>query len=135
MRDKIEEFERKMNEAPRFIKEMEMELVELKEGYARGKIVIKEKHLNPMGTVHGGLLFGLADTVAGVAAMTSGYSVVTLSSSINYLNAAANTEYIEAFANVVKDGRTTSVYDCMIKTKEGVDVCKVTITYFKVAKL
>lgn len=131
MFEKLEEFDKLVKNSHGFINEMEMELVDVKEGYAKGKIVIKEKHLNPMGTVHGGLLFGFADTIAGIAALTYGSKVVTLNSSISYLN-AADTEYIEAEANVIKNGRTTSIFDCMIRTKEGVDVAKVTVTYFKV---
>ena len=132
MTDRFEEFDRIMREEPGFIKEMGMELVELEEGYCKGKIVLSQKHNNPMGTVHGGLIFGLADTIGGRAAMSYGDKVVTLHSNICYLNPAANTEYIEAEANVVRNGRTTAVYDVMIRTAEGVDVAKVTITYYKV---
>ena len=132
MTDRFEEFDRIMREEPGFIKEMGMELVELEEGYCKGKIVLSQKHNNPMGTVHGGLIFGLADTIGGRAAMSYGDKVVTLNSNICYLNPAAKTEYIEAEANVVRNGRTTAVYDVMIRTAEGVDVAKVTITYYKV---
>ena len=132
MTDRFEEFDRIMREEPGFIKEMGMELVELEEGYCKGKIVLSQKHNNPMGTVHGGLIFGLADTIGGRAAMSYGDKVVTLNSNICSLNPAANTEYIEAEANVVRNGRTTAVYDVMIRTAEGVDVAKVTITYYKV---
>lgn len=132
MENKFDDFDNIMNNLPGFIKEVGMEIIQLKEGYAKGRIMLNEKHNNPMGTVHGGVIFSLADTVGGRAAMTYGSKVVTLSSTINYLNPAANTEYIEAEANVVRNGRTTAVYDVMIKTAEGVDVAKVTNTYYKV---
>ena len=132
MEDRFKEFDRIMREEPGFIKEMGMELLELREGYCKGRIVLFEKHNNPMGTVHGGLIFGLSDTIGGRAAMSYGDKVVTLNANICYLNAAANTEYIEAEANVVRNGRTTAVYDVMIRTAEGMDVAKVTITYYKV---
>lgn len=128
---KFEEFFDTMKNKPGFINDMGMELVSVEECYAKGKINIAEKHLNPMGTVHGGLIFGLCDTVGGIAAMTTGSMVVTLNSSICYLNPAANTDYIEAEATVVRDGKTTAIYDVMVRTAEGVDVAKTTITYFK----
>lgn len=131
MENKFEEFDKIMREKPGFIKEMGMELLELSEGYCKGRIVLSDKHMNPMGTVHGGLIFGLADTIGGRAAMSYGDKVVTLNSSISYLNPGANTEYIEAEANVIRNGRTTAVYDVMIRTAEGVDVAKVTLTYYK----
>lgn len=132
MNNRFEEFDRIMREDPGFIKEMGIELTELEEGYAKGRITLGEKHNNPMGTVHGGLIFGLADTIGGRAAMSYGDKVVTLNANISYLNAAANTEYIEAEATEVKNGKTTAIYDVMIRTAEGVDVAKVTFTFFKV---
>ena len=132
MDSKFKEFDRIMKEEPGFIKEMGMELVELREGYCKGKIVLSQKHNNPMGSVHGGLIFGLADTIGGRAAMSYGDKVVTLNANICYLNKAEDTEYIEAEATEVRNGKTTAVYDVMIRTKEGVDVAKVVITYYKV---
>lgn len=131
MNNMFEEFNNFLKDRPGFINEMGMELLEIKECYARGRIIILEKHLNPMGTVHGGLLFGLCDTIGGIAAMTTGSNVVTLNSSICYLSPAANTEYIVAEATVVRDGRTTAIYDVYVRTAEGVDVAKTTITYYK----
>ena len=131
MDNKFEEFDRIMREDPGFIKEMGITLTELSEGYAKGRIILEKKHMNPMGTVHGGLIFALADTIGGRAAMTYGSQVVTLNSSVSFLNAAANTEYIEAEANVVRAGRT-SVFDVMIRTKEGVDVAKAVMTFYRI---
>lgn len=131
MDDMFKAFNSFLKDRPGFINEMGMELTEIKECYAKGKIKIHEKHLNPMGTVHGGLIFGLCDTIGGIAAMTTGSTVVTLNSSICYLNPAGNTDYIEAEATAVKDGRTTTIYDVIIRTAEGIDVAKTTITYYK----
>ena len=132
MEDRFKEFDRIMREEPGFIKEMGMELLELREGYCKGRIALSEKHNNPMGTVHGGLIFGLADTIGGRAAMSYGDKVVTLNANICYLNPAADTEYIEAEATAIRNGRTTAIYDVMIRTAEGKDVAKVNITYYKV---
>lgn len=132
MEDRFKEFDRIMREEPGFIKEMGMELLELREGYCKGRIVLSEKHNNPMGTVHGGLIFGLADTIGGRAAMSYGDKVVTLNANICYLNPAADTEYIEAEATAIRNGRTTAIYDVIIRTAEGKDVAKVNITYYKV---
>lgn len=131
MKKSFEDFDRIMKESAGFIKETGIEITELSEGYAKGRIVLSEKHNNPMGTVHGGVIFALADTVGGRAAMTYGQRVVTLNSNISYLSPAHNTEYIEAEANVIRNGMTTAVYDVMIRSAEGRDVAKVLITYYK----
>ena len=51
-----------------FIKHTGIKTVELREGYAKGEIVLDERHANPIGSTHGGVLFTLVDTVGGAAA-------------------------------------------------------------------
>ena len=53
-----------------FRKKIEMEITEARPGYAVGEIVLKPWHMNILGIVHGGVLYSLADTVGGTAAMT-----------------------------------------------------------------
>lgn len=129
--DKFGEYAGIINYLSGFIKEVGMEMLELREGYCRGRIILTEKHNNPMGTVHGGVIFSLADTVGGTAELTYGSKIVTLNSNINYLSPGKNTEYIEAEAYVVKNGRTTAVVDVMVRNAEGKDIAKVTNTYYK----
>ena len=132
MNNRFEQFERITREKEGFIKEMGMELLALEEGYCKGRIVLKEKHTNPMGSAHGGLVFALADTIGGMAAMSYGDNVVTLNASVCFLNPAIDTEYIDAEATVIRNGRTTEIYDVMVRTTEEVDIAKVTLTYYKV---
>ena len=132
MSTRLEDYDKIMKTMPGFIKEMGIELVEVKEKYARGRIDVLEKHLNPFGTVHGGMIFGLCDTIGGIAAMTTGSHVVTLDSSICYLAPAPGTGFLEAEATAIKDGKTTAIYDVIVRTAEGASVAKTTITYFKV---
>ena len=132
MSRRFEHLKKEIMEKEGFIKEMGMELLALEEGYCKGRIVLKEKHTNPTGSAHGGLVFALADTIGGMAAMSYGDKVVTLNASVCFLNPAIDTEYIEAEATVIRDGRTTAIYDVMIRTTEEVDIAKVTLTYYKV---
>ena len=44
-----------------------------------------DRHLNPLGTVHGGCLYTLADTVAGFAAASCGFEGPTLSGNMYFL--------------------------------------------------
>ena len=73
-----------------FIKHIGVETVELREGYAKGEIVLDERHANPIGSTHGGVLFTLVDTVGGAAATSRGRYVTTVSGNINYLRPAMN---------------------------------------------
>ena len=70
--------------------------VEVDEGYAKGEIEIKPVHLNPIGTVHGGVLFTLADTIGGLASISRGGFSTTVSSDIVYLNPTMNSKKLIA---------------------------------------
>lgn len=75
-----------------FRKKIEMEITEARPGYAVGEIVLKPWHMNILGIVHGGVLYSLADTVGGTAAMTGrDYAVPTVDGTIHYLKAGKNT--------------------------------------------
>lgn len=51
----------------KFIELMGIRIVEVDEGYCKGELEVTDQHMNPLGTVHGGCLYTLADTVAGFA--------------------------------------------------------------------
>ena len=86
-----------------FRKKIEMEITEARPGYAVGEIVLKPWHMNILGIVHGGVLYSLADTVGGTAAMTGrDYAVPTVDGTIHYLKAGKNTSKIIARAQEIQ---------------------------------
>lgn len=112
-----------------FIRHNNMHIIEVKKNYAKLYIDLTEESLNPNGTVHGGLLFGLADTAMGSAAVTNGRNVVTINSQIDYLKPGRGKK-ITAEATSLKVGRTTSVYRCNIYDENERLICTATGTYF-----
>lgn len=129
-REFIEQFIRE-REKNGFIDYVGIECVECYDGHAVGKIKVKSELLNPYGGVHGGCLFTLADTIAGIAAMTRGSYVTTLSSSIQFLNAAKDTEALVAEASEVKNGKNISVYDVIVYDDNRKKIAKATLDYYK----
>ena len=109
-----------------------VEIEKVDKHYAICKMKIEDKHYNARNLVMGGAIFTLADLTFAVAA-TSGemkVDVVTVSSSINYINRAkGDTLFAEALC--VKDGRTICVYDVMIKDNLGNKIAKAVITGMK----
>ncbi len=114
---------------PGFIKYNKMHIIELKDCYAKMEALIDENSLNPNGTVHGGLLFGLADTVMGMAARTTGRNLVTINSQIDYLKMVKGSKII-ATAEKIKVGKTTAVFRCNIYDEKDNLVATATGTYF-----
>ena len=82
------------------------------------------------GAMHGGSLYSMADTIGGVAACMSGFYVVTVSGSMNYLKPAVNTEYVTCEANCVREGRELAVYDLRILNDHGDILENGSFTYF-----
>ncbi len=118
-----------------FINYVGVEYGEFHEGYATGKLKLRPQLRNPFGSVHGGCIFTLADTIGGTAAMTRGSYVTTVSASIQYLYPAKDTEYLTAEAEEVKNGRTISVYDVWIRDDKQNHIAKVTLSYYKLGPI
>lgn len=112
-----------------FIKYNNMHIEELKDNYAKMYVDITEDSLNPSNIAHGGLLFGLADSVMGMVARTNGKNVVTINSQIDYLRPGKG-KRITAIAEPLKVGKTTAVYKTEIYTDENILCATATGTYY-----
>ncbi len=87
-----------------FIKYLEIEILELDEDHAKGRMPFAERYCNPFGTMHGGCLYSLADTVTGVLANSVGGDVNTIEGNLSFLEAAHNTEYVYCYAHLKRCG-------------------------------
>lgn len=111
-----------------------MTIAEASDGYARGELKIRPEHLNPLGTVHGGCLYTLADSIGGTASATRGTITPTVSSDMHFLNPAKDTDKLICEAREIKRGRTISVYAIEIRSEAGKLIADGTFTYFNVGK-
>ncbi len=118
----------------RFAAHCGIEITGIGPGWAEGEIVLEEHHGNPIGSIHGGCLFALADSVGGAAAVSRKRTVTTVASTINYLNASlgGTTGKIRARAEELKCGKTTSVYDVKVYDDDGRVLTQSTMTYYKI---
>ena len=86
------------------------------DGRSVATMVAEERHSNPMGTIHGGILCDLADAAMGVALFSTlepGESFTTLELKINYLRPFW-TGRLVARGRVVSRGRTVGMAECDI---------------------
>ncbi len=113
-----------------FASYVDIEITDAGLGWSKGEVVLQDHHFNPIGSVHGGLLFALADSVGGSAACTRRRPVCTLNSEISYLNAAMDTKKLVAEAHEVKAGKKTCVYQVDIFNDSGVLLVTSIMTYF-----
>lgn len=109
---------------------MGIQIVDLTPGHCIGEVTLRDEHLNHYKIVHGGCLFTLADTVGGCAALARGKNVVTVSSNMNFLSPAINTEKLYAEATEIKYGSKIAVYDVLLTSDDGTKIADSTISYF-----
>lgn len=84
--EKIKQFFKK----DKFAEYAGIELLEVKEGWARSKMEITENHLNGIGTVHGGAIFTFADFTFAAAANSCGTVTVAINANISFMKAATS---------------------------------------------
>ena len=96
-----------------------LEVMELSHNYGKTRIKYCEEMINPYGSFHGGALLSMADVTAGITACMGGYFVTTVTSHLNFLSEAKNTEYIYCECMKLKAGRHISVYDIRITDDKG----------------
>lgn len=98
------------------------ELVNVEEGKAVFELQCDtEKHANPMGTIHGGILCDIADMAMGVAfasTLETNESFTTVELKINYLKPVWN-EKIIAKGEVMKRGNTIGLIKCDVFDEGG----------------
>lgn len=95
-------------------------LVAIEPGHTVVELDAGERHANPMGTLHGGVLCDIADAAMGMAyasTLEDGESFTTLELKINFLKPVWNAK-LRAEGRVVKRGRTVGLAECNV-TDEG----------------
>jgi acyl-CoA thioesterase len=122
----------KINKSTNFHQLIGVHVAELGKGYAVTKMEIEEKHLNPLGIAHGGVLFSLMDITMGMAARTVGKQVVTLEMNINYVSPANLVDKVKAIGKIVHAGNKTTVAVCEAYTEEGRLLAVARETFFNV---
>jgi uncharacterized protein (TIGR00369 family) len=105
-------------------------VVSVKPGEAVVELQASEKHANPMGTVHGGILCDIADAAMGIAYaanLDEGESFTTLELKINFLKPVWDAR-LRATARVVKQGQTVGLVECDVTDDKDRLVARATST-------
>ena len=96
-------------------------------------LYVTEDNLNYHGITHGGVLFTMADCVAGIAAFTDGNPYVTISSSFNYLRGSKLGEHLEAVGVIRRRGRNTCYGEVEITSRSTKKLLATgSFTYYRV---
>jgi uncharacterized protein (TIGR00369 family) len=91
-------------------------IVSAEHGQAVIELEAAERHANPMGTLHGGVLCDIADAAMGMACASTlgeGETFTTLEMKINFLKPVWKAK-LRAVGKIVKGGRTISLAECSV---------------------
>jgi len=91
-----------------------IEVIEIKEGYSKIKMTVREEMINGFGIVHGGIAFSLADSAFAFACNNRNVLSVALDTSINFIKPVHVDDVLIAEANEMHNGKSTGLYHIAI---------------------
>lgn len=97
-----------------------VELIEIREGYSKARMEIKEEHLNAGRRTQGGAIFTLADLALAAAANSHGTLAFSLSSNITFLRASGPGDTLYAEARERYIGRSTGYYQIDVTNQDNI---------------
>ncbi|MGK2863631.1 MAG: hydroxyphenylacetyl-CoA thioesterase PaaI [Chitinophagaceae bacterium] len=97
-----------------FSKWMGIEIIEIKEGYSKIKMLVRREMINGLGIVHGGIAFSLADSAFAFACNNRNNLSVALDTSINFISPVYVEDELTAEAKEIHNGKSTGLYHISI---------------------
>ena len=132
MPSEIFEKQRLLSARNPFLQFMGMELVDACEGWVKMKITFRPEFLQPF-TVHGGVIYSLADAAAAHALMTlilPDQYPTTVEQRINFLKAVKDQD-IFCEATIVHLGKTLAYAEATMTAADGTLIAKSTATLMR----
>ena len=94
----------------RFATENGIELIDIREGYGKARLVVGPQHLNAGNTTQGGAIFTLADLALAAASNSHGTLALSTTSNITFLRGSGPGDTLFAEAKERYAGRKTGHY-------------------------
>jgi acyl-CoA thioesterase len=112
---KIAEFMRKNDQVAVWLN---VDLMDVKEGYALIGMKVRKDMLNAANLCHGGVIFSFADFAFALASNSYGKIALAISANIYFPSSAKEGEYLVAEAKEVALTRRTGLYEIRVFEKE-----------------
>ena len=111
-----------------------IEIIEIKEGYSKLKMKVRNEMINGLGIVHGGIAFSLGDTAFAFACNSRNNLSVALDTSINFLKPVHPGDELTAEAKEIHNGKSTGLYQITITNQRNHTVAIFKGTCFRTNK-
>jgi acyl-CoA thioesterase len=118
----------------RFSQWLGIQVIEIKEGYSRIQMTLREEMLNGFGVIHGGIAFSFADSAFAFACNNRNNLSMALDTNITFTKATKPGELLVAEAKELHNGRSTGLYLITVTNNEGQQVALFKGTCFRTGK-
>ena len=123
-----------MMKEDRFSQWLGIEVLEVRVGYSRIRMTLREEMINGFGVVHGGLAFSLADSAFAFACNNRNNLSLALDTSINFTKTTRPGDVLTAEAKELHNGKSTGLYLITITNQHGEQVAHFKGTCFRTGK-
>lgn len=124
----------KMMQDDLFSQWLGIEVIEIREGYSKIKMLLRSEMINGFGLIHGGIAFSLADSAFAFACNNRNNLSVALDTSITFTKATKPGDVLTAEARELHNGRSTGLYLITISNQHGEQVAHFKGTCFRTGK-
>ena len=123
-----------MMKEDRFSQWLGIEILEVRVGYSRIRMTLREEMINGFGVIHGGLAFSLADSAFAFACNNRNNLSLALDTSINFTKTTRPGDVLTAEAKELHNGKSTGLYLITITNQHGEQVAHFKGTCFRTGK-
>jgi acyl-CoA thioesterase len=111
-----------------------IEVLEIKEGYSRIQMTVRNEMVNGFKIAHGGIAFSLADSALAFACNNRNVLSVALDVTITFTKAVNTGDILVAEAKEIHNGKSTGVYLINVHNQKGQQVALFKGTCFRTDK-
>ena len=111
-----------------------IKVLDVKEGYSKIQMTLRNEMINGFGVIHGGIAFSLADSCFAFACNNRNNLSMALDTSITFTKATKPNDVLTAEAKEIHNGKSTGLYIITIKNQNGEQVALFKGTCFRTGK-
>lgn len=103
-----------MKNTDKFKELLGIQLIDVKDGYAKATLKVSKEHINGLNVTNGGVIFSFADYTFAEACNFGENSAVAIQASINFLKPTFEGDTLTAEAICVSNSRTLGLYNVTV---------------------
>jgi len=111
-----------------------IQVLDIKEGYSKIQMTLRDEMLNGFGVIHGGIAFSLADSAFAFACNNRNNLSLALDTSINFTKTTLPGDVLTAEAKELHNGRSTGLYLITVTNQRDEQVALFKGTCFRTGK-